>query len=96
MSTWYATLITKNHNNSLIAGTGSFQNISIDGRLSLESAIKVAHETFLKEARHLKVPFVGFAIEKTTMAWKFKNPNLIGGDYQKLRHQASDIKFLLN
>ena len=96
MSTWYATLITKNHNNSLVTGIGSFQNISIDGRLSLESAIEVAHKTLLKEAQHLKVPFVGFAIEKTTIAWKFKNPNLIGGDYQKLQYQAGDIKFLIN
>ena len=56
---------------------GSFGNITVDGRLSLSSAVEVARACFTKEAQYLKADYQGFVIEKTVRPWDYRNPKII-------------------
>ncbi len=71
----------------VIAGSGSFANISIDGRLSLAAAIEVARESFKKEAG---ADYMGFAIEKTSRFVDYKSPMIIDSELT-----AKEVMFLL-
>jgi len=71
----------------VIAGSGSFANISIDGRLSLAAAIEVARENLKKEAG---AAYIGFAIEKTSRFVDYKNPVIVDSQLK-----AKEVMFLL-
>lgn len=64
---------------------GTFNNVVIDGRLSLSSAIEVARNHLKKENN-----YNGFAIEKLCRAWDYKNPLIIDNDAK-----AKDIDHLI-
>lgn len=70
-------------------GGGSFANINIDGRLSLDAAITVARETFKKECNFNKQDYLGFVIEKTARFVDYKSPKMIDTTLK-----AQDIAFL--
>ncbi|WNA15646.1 hypothetical protein XaC1_3 [Xanthomonas phage XaC1] len=67
-----ATMIVNGTTGKPIAASGSFRNISIDGRLSLENAKNVAREAFKKEGEYM-----GFAIERTEKFVEYKNPVMV-------------------
>lgn len=90
MSSYSATMIKKSTSGKPIAGSGSFANISIDGRLSLDSAIQVSRDTFKKEAEFKESEYLGFAIEKTQKIVDYKNPLVVDNNIK-----AQDILFLL-
>lgn len=90
MSSYSATLITKSATGTLITGAGSFANIRIDGRYSIEQASEIARYTFQKEAKFKKSEYMGFAIEKTQRIADYKSPLIVDND-----SQAKDILFLL-
>lgn len=90
MSSYSATMITKCTSGNPMAGAGSFANIRVDGRLSTESAIEVARETFQKEASFKGIEYLGFAIEKTYRFVDYKTPLVIDNNIK-----AQDILFLL-
>lgn len=69
---------------------GSFANINIDGRLSLDAAIAVARETFKKECNFNKQDYLGFAIEKTARFVNYKSPKMIDTELK-----AKDVAFLI-
>lgn len=73
--------------NKVIAGSGSFANISIDGRLSLAAAIEVARENLKREAG---AEYIGFAIEKTSRFVDYKNPVIVDSQLK-----AKEVMFLL-
>lgn len=83
-----ATLIEKSalNNGKLVAGCGSFKNITIDGRLSFDNAAEVARHHLSKEAGFIGI----FAIEKTSKIAHYKNLRIIGSDIK-----AADVLFLL-
>lgn len=87
-SSYSATMIGRSAMNrdQMITTSGSFNNIAIDGRLSLDNAIQVARETFKKE----KGEYLGFVIEKTSRFVEYKNPLIVDNDTK-----AKDILFLL-
>lgn len=85
---YYATMLTKDLNNNVITGCGSFENICIDGRLSFDNAVQVAKENFQREAGQDQ--YIGFAIEKTSKAWQYKNPAMID-----TKVKANDVGFLI-
>ena len=87
MASYSATMITRGLNGSLMSGTGSFANISIDGRHHLQNAIEIARDVFKKEAG---ADYLGFAIEKTSRFVDYRNPRMI--DTVKT---AKEIAFLL-
>lgn len=87
-SSYSATMIGRSamDSNKLITTSGSFNNIAIDGRLSMDNAILVARETFKKEGGE----YLGFAIEKTSRFVDYKNPLIIDNNAK-----AKDILFLI-
>ena len=89
MSSYSATLITKSATGKPMAGAGTFYNIRIDGRLTLESAKEVARDTFQKEATFRKSEYAGFAIEKTQRIADYKTPLIVDNE-----NKANDILFL--
>lgn len=90
MSGYSATIIQKAVSGGVMTGSGSFFNIAIDGRLSLDSAIEVARDTLQKEASFKNMEYLGFVIEKTSRFVDYKNPLVIDNETK-----AKDIKFLL-
>lgn len=60
-----------------MSGGGSFANINIDGRLSLDAAIAIARKTFKKECNFNKQDYLGFAIGKTTRFVDYKSPKMV-------------------
>lgn len=91
MASYSASMIESNFfSGKLSRGCGSFANISIDGRLSLNAAIEVAREYFKKECAHNKEDYLGFAIEKTDRFLDYKRPEMIDTTMK-----AKDINFLL-
>lgn len=67
-----ATMIVNSTTGVPMAASGSFRNISIDGRLSLENAKNVAREAFKKEGG-----YQGFAIERTERFVNYKDPIMV-------------------
>lgn len=91
MSSYSATMLVKGLvSENIMAGSGSFKNINIDGRLSLDSAIELAKENFKKEAELRNSEYLGFAIEKTTKFVNYKNPLIIDNNIK-----AIDVEYLL-
>lgn len=76
--------------NKFITCGGSFCNIRIDGRHSLETAINVARDIFKKEASFSKSEYLGFAIEKTSRFVDYKNPVIVDN-----KVKAKEVLFLL-
>lgn len=64
MASYSASMIVTGMTGKPMLGGGSFANINIDGRLSLDAAITVARETFKKECNFNKQDYLGFVIEK--------------------------------
>lgn len=56
MASYYATMLTQELKGELSDACGSFGNIAIDGRLTLQNAISVARKVFQKrvDMRDLK------------------------------------------
>lgn len=50
MASYYATMLTRDLKGELSDACGSFGNIAIDGRLTLQNAISVARESLSKES----------------------------------------------
>ena len=65
MATYYVNVFTKSANGSVMAGCGSFNNFTIDGRLSIDNAIVVARENARKECAFKSRDYLGFAIKKS-------------------------------
>jgi len=65
MATYYVNVFTKSANGSVMAGCGSFNNYTIDGRLSIDNAITVARENAIKECAFKNRDYLGFAIKKS-------------------------------
>ena len=66
MATYYVNVFTKSADGSIMAGCGSFNNFTVDGRLSIDSAIIVARENAKKECTFKNRDYLGFAIKKST------------------------------
>lgn len=90
MSSYSATMIVTGLTGKPMSGGGSFANINIDGRLSLDAAIAVARETFKKECNFNKQDYLGFAIEKTSRFVDYKSPKMIDTELK-----AKDVAFLI-
>lgn len=91
MSSYSATMFKlSTMGDKVIAGSGSFANISIDGRHSLESAISIARETFKKESGLDMDQYLGFAIEKTSRFVHYKKPTIVDSSLK-----AEEVLFLL-
>uniref|UniRef100_A0AAU6NVQ7 Uncharacterized protein n=1 Tax=Escherichia phage BME3 TaxID=3119681 RepID=A0AAU6NVQ7_9CAUD len=90
MASYSASMIVMGITGKPMRGGGSFANINIDGRLSLDAAITVARETFKKECNFNKQDYLGFAIEKTARFVDYKSPNMIDTTLK-----AKDVAFLL-
>lgn len=90
MSSYSATLITKSATGKPMAGAGSFSNLRIDGRYTIEQASEVARYTFEKEAEFKNSDYMGFVIEKTQKFVGYKNPVVVDNNIK-----AQDILFLL-
>lgn len=90
MSSYSATQIIKSTTGNPMAGSGSFLNIRIDGRYSLEVAKAIAKSEFEREAKLKNHEYIGFAIEKTERFVDYKNPLIVDNN-----NQAKDILFLL-
>ncbi len=89
MASYSASMIVKGITGKPMRGGGSFANINIDGRLSLDAAITVARETFKKECNFNKQDYLGFVIEKTARFVDYKSPKMIDTTLK-----AQDIAFL--
>lgn len=88
MASYSATMFKKSATGyKVIAGSGSFANISIDGRLSMAAAIEVARENLKKEAGK---DYIGFAIEKTSRFVDYKNAVIVDSQLK-----AKEVLFLL-
>ncbi len=88
MASYSATMFKKSATgDKVIAGSGSFANIDIDGRLSMAAAIEVARDNLKKEAG---ADYMGFAIEKTSRFVDYKNPMIIDSELT-----AKEVLFLL-
>lgn len=91
MTSYSATMFKSSAmSDKVIAGSGSFANINIDGRLNLAAAIEVARDTFKKEAGLDSDSYLGFAIEKTSRFVDYKNPTIIDSTFK-----AKEILFLI-
>lgn len=77
MPSYSATMIVTGTTGKPMSGGGSFANINIDGRLSLDAAIAIARETFKKECNFNKQDYLGFAIEKTARFVNYKSPKMV-------------------
>ncbi len=69
MASYYATMLTRDLKGELSDACGSFGNIAIDGRLTLQNAISVARESLSKERG-----YEGFKIELLSRPWAYINP----------------------
>lgn len=69
MASYYATMLTRDLKGQLCEACGSFGNIVIDGRLSLQNAVSIARDNLSKEAG-----YEGFKIELLSRPWAYKNP----------------------
>lgn len=69
MASYYATMLTRDLKGQLCEACGSFGNIVIDGRLSLQNAVDVARDNLSKE-----FGYEGFKIELLSKPWAYKNP----------------------
>lgn len=69
MASYYATMLTRDLKGQLCEACGSFGNICIDGRLSLQNAVDVARDNLSKE-----FGYEGFKIELLSKPWAYKNP----------------------
>ena len=69
MASYYATMLTRDLKGELSDACGSFGNIAIDGRLTLQNAISVARENLSKEGG-----YEGFKIELLSRPWAYRNP----------------------
>lgn len=67
MASYYATMLTRDLKGELSDACGSFGNIAIDGRLTLQNAISVARESLSKESG-----YEGFKIELLSRPWHIK------------------------
>lgn len=90
MASYSATMIVTGLTGKPVIGVGSFANINIDGRLSLDAAIAVARETFKKECNFNRQDYLGFAIEKTARFVDYKSPKMIDTELK-----AKDVAFLI-
>ena len=90
MASYSATMIVAGTTGKPMRGGGSFANINIDGRLSMDAAITVARETFKKECKFNKQDYLGFAIEKTARFVDYKSPKMVDTTLK-----AQDVAFLL-
>lgn len=77
MASYSATMIVTGTTGKPMSGGGSFANINIDGRLSLDAAIAIARKTFKKECNFNKQDYLGFAIGKTTRFVDYKSPKMV-------------------
>ena len=69
MASYYATMLKRDLKGQLCEACGSFGNIVIDGRLSLQNAVDVARDNLSKE-----FGYEGFKIELLSKPWAYKNP----------------------
>lgn len=69
MASYYATMLTRDLEGQLCEACGSFKNIVIDGRLSLQNAVDVARDNLSRE-----FGYEGFKIELLSRPWEYKNP----------------------
>lgn len=90
MAFYSATMIVESVTGKPMAGSGSFANINIDGRLGILSAAEVAREIFKKEAAFNKSEYLGFALEKTERFVAYRSPSIFDSELK-----AKDILFLL-
>lgn len=69
-----------------IAACGSFGNFQVEGRYSLENAIRIAEDFLVKENALYKEKsqgknrYEGFVIEKTRRFLDYKQPLIVGVD----------------
>lgn len=91
MASYSASMITVDIYGNPITASGSFGNICIDGRLTLDSAIDIARETFKKEQQLKHANYQGFAIEKTTRFVDYKNPVMVDTQLK-----ANQVPYLLS
>ena len=90
MSSYSATMIIKDMNGNPTSAGGSFGNINLDGRLSMQSAIDAAKEVFKNECTVSKLDYMGFAIEKTNRFVNYKKPLMIDTNLK-----ANEVGYLL-
>lgn len=90
MASYSASMITVDIYGNPITAGGSFGNISVDGRLTLQAAIQVARDTFKREAKFKNANYQGFAIEKTSRFVEYRNPVMIDTDLK-----ADQVPYLL-
>jgi hypothetical protein len=83
-------MIVEGLTGKLMAGSGSFANINIDGRLSFNTASGIARRAFIKEAAIKNSNYIGFAIEKGDRFLDYKNPIMVDSTAT-----AKEISFLL-
>lgn len=74
----------------VIAASGSFANIRIDGRLSQAAAIELARKIFKEEAGLDSESYLGFAIEKTSRFVDYNNPLIVDSTLK-----AKEVLFLI-
>lgn len=83
-------MIVKSVTGKPMAGSGSFANINIDGRLNIQAAKEIARDHFKKEAGLSNSEYMGFAIEKTARFVNYSSPLVVDSTTK-----AKDILFLL-
>lgn len=77
MSGYSATMLVKTLSNKLTCACGSFGNINIDGRLSLDNAKEIARKCFKNEASFKNSEYLGFIIEKTNRQSDYVAPLVV-------------------
>lgn len=90
MASYSASMITVDIYGNPITAGGSFGNISVDGRLTLQAAIQVARDTFKREAQFKNANYQGFAIEKTSRFVDYRDPVMVDTDLK-----AEQVPYLL-
>lgn len=90
MASYSATMIKKGLTGTPMSGTGSFENINIDGRLSLVDAIETARKVFKSEAQMKNSEYLGFAIERTKRFVEYRNPKMVDTELS-----ATQVEYLL-
>ncbi len=76
MATYYINVFTRSANGEVMAGCGSFNNFTVDGRLSFDAAVEVARENAKKECEFKNREYLGFAIKKSTRL-DFSNATIV-------------------
>lgn len=89
MSRYYASMLVPSVTGQVMRGSGSFVNITIDGRLSEERAVAVARRTFRGEALLKNQDYMGFIVQRSLRAWEYTSPMVVDNDIP-----AKDIMFL--